>query len=309
MAITPQAIKDQEFQVKFRGFDALEVKDYLGTIADEFFELFEQVRQHDEEMERLEGEKQDLLDRLESLEKDNAALMEQNDRVTDDLAKSDERVVELGKELDDLKEQRSSWEEEKKALEEELDAAREQIAAQEERAENERKEKEKIGDLLAETEGKWAEQKSAEMDFKETLLAAQKFSREMRKDSEDEARRIKDQARKDAEKLRQETFEELARYPKEIERLRMRRNQVREDLRTVLSICLENLEIFDDGKDDDGEDLSELFQSVVVSDDGMIDREELSKLGMELDLLESLHTDEEGVAADGSTTDESSDAA
>jgi len=36
MAITPQAIKDQEFRVKFRGYDEIEVKAYLELIAEEF---------------------------------------------------------------------------------------------------------------------------------------------------------------------------------------------------------------------------------------------------------------------------------
>ena len=44
MSITPQAIKDQEFQVKFRGYDAIEVKAYLELLAEEFFELHEQIR-------------------------------------------------------------------------------------------------------------------------------------------------------------------------------------------------------------------------------------------------------------------------
>ncbi|RUM46731.1 MAG: DivIVA domain-containing protein, partial [Desulfocapsa sp.] len=32
MTITPQLIKDQEFESKFRGFDPIEVRDYLETI-------------------------------------------------------------------------------------------------------------------------------------------------------------------------------------------------------------------------------------------------------------------------------------
>jgi len=53
MAITPQLIKDQEFQIKFRGCDPLEVRDYLETIADEFFELQEQCKEQFEELELL----------------------------------------------------------------------------------------------------------------------------------------------------------------------------------------------------------------------------------------------------------------
>ena len=49
MSITPQAIKDQEFQVKFRGYDAIEVKAYLELLAEEFFELHEARSRQDEE--------------------------------------------------------------------------------------------------------------------------------------------------------------------------------------------------------------------------------------------------------------------
>jgi hypothetical protein len=119
----------------------------------------------------------------------------------------------------------------------------------------------------------------------------------MKKSSEDEAHEIIEKARGEAERLRQDTFQELARYPKEIERLKMKRNQVREDLRTVLNICLENLDIFKDDEEDE-EDYSDLFQSMVVSDDGTVNEDELAKLNMELDLLESLHTEEESVVAE-----------
>jgi cell division initiation protein len=302
MAITPQAIKDQEFVVKFRGYDAIEVKAYLEMIAEEFFELFEQVRQQNEEIEGLIEENQDHVDRHASFEKDINALMDKNDRLTEELARSNERNAALDREIDDLKEKISDLEQEKEEKEMELAAANEQIAAEKELVESEKKEKEDIGERLAEVEQKWAEQKNVEIDFKETLLAAQKFSRDMRKSSEDEARHILEKARSDAEKLRQETFQELARYPKEIERLKMKRNQVREDLRTVLSICIENLDVFKNDEKDE-EDFSDLFQSMVVSDDGMVNHEELAKLDMELDLLESIHAEEESVSAEGKDAD------
>ena len=58
--LTPQAIKDQEFQVKFRGYDSIEVKSYLELLAEDFFELLEQNRVHTEEIESLLAE-QELL--------------------------------------------------------------------------------------------------------------------------------------------------------------------------------------------------------------------------------------------------------
>ncbi len=302
MAITPQAIKDQEFVVKFRGYDAIEVKAYLEMIAEEFFELFEEVRRQNEEIENLIEEKQDHIEKHAFLDKDISALMEKNNRLKDDLDKSNEHNADLTRKIDELEKNISELEQEKEEKERELAAAREEIAAEKKQAEIERKEKDKFSKQLAEVEGKWAEQKNVEIDFRETLLAAQKFSRDMKKSSEDEAHEILEKARKDAEKLRQDTFHELARYPKEIERLKMKRNQVREDLRTVLNLCLENLDIFKDDEEDE-EDYTDLFQSMVVSDDGTVNQEELVKLNMELDLLESLHTEEASVVAEDKDTE------
>ena len=141
-------------------------------------------------------------------------------------------------------------------------------------------------------ERQWDEQKKVEIDFKDALMAAQTFSRDMKKKSEEEADGILEKARADAEKLRRDTYQELARYPKEIERLKMKRTQVREDLRTVLTLCLENLDIFkEEANEPEEEDYSDLFQSVMVSDDGTVNSEELAKLDMDLDLPDSFHAE------------------
>ncbi len=295
MAITPQAIKDQEFIVKFRGYDALEVKAYLEMVAEEFFELFEQGRQQTEEIENLAEEIQEHVERNASLEREGATLEDKNTRLEEDLAQATERNSELDKEIGELKERISELEKEMEVKETEIAEVREQIEAEKELSTAAKKEKEALAERVADVEKRWAEQEKTEVDFKETILAAQKFSREMKKGSEDEAAEILEKAQAEADKLREETFQELARYPKEIERLRMKRNQVREDLRTVLTICLENLNIFDDDNEDE-EDFSDLFQSVVISDDGMVNHEELAKLDMDLDLLDSIPSEEESVA-------------
>ena len=49
--LTPQSIKDQEFQTKFRGYEPIEVKAYLELLAEDFFELTEKNRVQAEEIE------------------------------------------------------------------------------------------------------------------------------------------------------------------------------------------------------------------------------------------------------------------
>jgi cell division septum initiation protein DivIVA len=170
--------------------------------------------------------------------------------------------------------------------------------------ESEKREKEDLNSRFKAMERQWDEQKRVEIDFKDALLAAQTFSRDMKKKSEEEADAILEKARADAEKLRRDTYQELARYPKEIERLKLKRAQVREDLRTVLTLCLENLDIFkEDADETEEEDYSDLFQSVMLSDDGTVNSEELAKLDMDLDLPDSFQPEPDPVSASTADND------
>jgi DivIVA domain-containing protein len=296
MAITPQAIKDQEFQVKFRGYDAIEVKAYLELIADEFFELFEEVRHQADDIEGLVGEKEDLGEQHATLEGDMATLQRKYDQLAKDLEQKNEQNAAFQKEINELKAQVARLEAEGKEKEERWSAAAGLL-------EGEVKEKDALKDRLHDMEKQWDELKKDEIEFKETLIACQKFSKELMKKSEEEANQILGKAREEAEKLRQETLQELTSYPKEIERLRIKRDHVREDLKTVLTLCLENLDIFT-ADDEEEEDYSDLFQSVMLSDDGTVNSEELAKLDMDLDLPASFHTEKEAVSEATGESDE-----
>ena len=103
MAITPQAIKDQEFQIKFRGYDAIEVKAYLELIAEEFFEVFEQVRQQNEDIEGLTEEKEDLNELHSLLEGDMTALQRKYDQISAEAGQTNAGNTTLLKEIEDLK--------------------------------------------------------------------------------------------------------------------------------------------------------------------------------------------------------------
>jgi cell division initiation protein len=73
MKITPLDIKQQQFRVKFRGFDMVEVDNFLDDVADEFEELLrennrvkEEDRQKLERIQKLEGAEKDLRNALVS---------------------------------------------------------------------------------------------------------------------------------------------------------------------------------------------------------------------------------------------------
>jgi len=290
MAITPQAIKDQEFRVKLRGYDTIEVKAYLELIADEFFEMFEQAKQQTDYIDGLIEEKEELIDLRLRIEGDMTTLQRKYDKALVDIEAANARNTVLLKEIEDMKSQIANLEWDAKEKDGLLQMSTESL-------EGEKKEKENAIAQLASFEAQWGEQQKAEIDFKETLLAGQKFSREMKNKSEEEAAKLLAGAREEAAKLRLEAQRELAHYPREIERLKAMRDRVREELKSVLVQCLENLDVFAAVPADE-DDCSDLFQSVKLSEDGGPDMAELGKFDMDLDLSTALPADSEPVSED-----------
>jgi len=273
--LTPQAIKDQEFQVKFRGYDSIEVKAYLELLAEDFFELTEQNRVQAEELEAFaEGyESSDL---------------EKEDLVAE-LKNSHEKHEEKDGGISDLRAELAKLVDKTGSLEQENETYREQVAELEEKIEAEQE----IRILLELVEEENRELKKDGVDFKTTIIAAQKFSDNMRQVSEEDAKKLMDDARADVEKYRNEMSAELADLPKKIEELKQRKLQVRDELKNLLNSYLEAIDVFsqsdfesDSGSDDDPakdgkeDDFSELFQSVKVIDGDDIGSDDLDKIGM-----------------------------
>jgi DivIVA domain-containing protein len=305
MSITPQAIKDQEFQVKFRGYDALEVKAYLELLAEEFFELHEQSRRLSEESallaeekEALQAEKETLLqesrrhkDGLEDIQagikrKDSnlLALQHEVEELRTLLAGS-RKETELAKEMVEAVEGRMRSEQDNAAvrLREELEAAETRIAKEKDNAQQSQMEVEKLRQQLQQLEEQTRELKKGEADFKSTIVAAQKFSEDLKMRSEKEARELLEQAREDVETFRRKAHEELARLPLEIERLQKKRIEARDELRMVLNSYLHDLDIFPEVEAAEKEDdLNELFQSIYIPESEEIAAEDLEKLNLKL---------------------------
>ncbi len=263
MAITPQAIKDQEFQVKFRGYDTIEVKAYLELIAEEFFERLEELRQQIEEIETLSEEKAELEDEKQTLKEQLVSMQEDAEAKMSEITERNERLSGLNEECDLLKDEIEKIKQEKAEKDEEL-------AVQEEHIQKKEKEilKEKANsaglqqqiDVLKKTSEQLGE---AEIDFKSTLVMAQKFSNDIKEKSEAEAQEILDIAVQESEKLRQDTFNQLARYPKEIAKLKEKRDKVRAEMKSALSSCLEAINVMDEvGIDVDLDEVDDLYQSI-----------------------------------------------
>lgn len=251
---TPQEIKDQEFQVKFRGYDPIEVKTYLDEVADDFFALKEQVQAVQEESTTLLEKVQEVTASCEQLAIEKKALEEEISQGGSNVAQIEEKVEKgyrykdeqiavltaekqtLEEEKSDLEGQISEQERAQKALEESLQQQDEENA----------KEEAEVTTLRAKVlflEEQLAELKKEGLDFKSTILVAQQFAEELKEKASVEAKSLVDEAKDEAALLHQETETQRQHVQGELTRLGHLHEEVREDLSTKLHLVLDSLKI------------------------------------------------------------------
>jgi DivIVA domain-containing protein len=290
MSITPQAIKDQEFQVKFRGYDTIEVKAYLELLAEEFFELHEVRRRQEDEYAELYEEIQALKEERERFAEESRQREERSEKSVIQFLEKDEMIVELQKQVASLEEQVASsdqeknlqqeaWERQEAELREEVEQLRSRLDEKQHDVSENSGEVEKLRGKIDLLETQIAEFKKEEVDFKVALVAAQRFAEDVKSKASEEADRMLEQAISEVETYRKEAEQELAHLPVEIEQLRRKRTEVREELKAVLTSYLKQLDIDPaevGGASDD--DLSELFQSIPLGDDEGLGPMEVAEL-------------------------------
>lgn len=253
---TPQEIKDQEFQVKFRGYDPIEVKTYLDEIADDFFALKEQVQGVQEECES-------LLVKIEELTDSNAQLSREKDTLEEELSQGGNNVAEIEEKVEKgyryKDEQIAALTAEKDVLLEEKEQLKEQISEQiqaqqaleeslQKQDEESQKEEAEVTSLRGKVvflEEQLAELKQEGVDFKSTILVAQQFADELKEKATVEAAAVVAEAKDEASLLQQETEVQRQQIQSELARLGRLHEEVREDLSTKLHLVLDSLQILE----------------------------------------------------------------
>ena len=259
--LTPQAIKDQEFQVKFRGYDAIEVKSYLELLAEDFFDLLEQNRVHKEAIESLVTEQEKFEDEVRGGQEDTD---ESNSKIQEECKQKDEEIEKLKVEGEELKESVANLEEENSSYIEKIAELEEQSSFDNEAMAEEEKEIAELRKELQLVEEKNEALVKEELDFKKTIVAAQSFADNLRQTSEQEARTLVEEAKVEVKKLRGEANAELSRLPKEIEELQLKKIQVHDELKALLHSYMEKLD-----------DSSDLFQSIQLPDGEDMDQDKI----------------------------------
>ncbi len=285
--LTPQAIKDQDFQIKFRGYDAIEVKAYLELLAEDFFELTEQNRLHGEEIETLKTDLEFLQREKDSLAAEVRFSQENAEGIQAEIDQGnkhkDQEISDLRSQAEGARESVQALEAENRALQNTVNELQKNLAGGAGATLHGQAEMEKLRAKILLLEEQNQELKQQGLDFKTTILAAQKFADSLRQSSEEEALRIMEKARADVQKFRAEANAELSRLPKEIDKLKQQRIKVREDLRSMLHSYLEALEIFQEKDPTEKEDeLSDLFESILLPDDENFGPDDIGNINMDL---------------------------
>ena len=284
--LTPQAIKDQEFNIKFRGYDAIEVKAYLELLAEDFFDLTEQNRLQVEEIEALAAEQESLQKENDALAAEAEASRENTEGIQSEIQEGykhkDQEIIDLKAELEEFKEMVGVLENENKEYVEKVKELEEKLVEDENVGVKEQAEIEMLKNKLELVEEQNQELKKEGLDFKTTILTAQKFADNLRQTSEEEAEKMMQEARDDVEKFRNDAHAELARLPKEIDELKQKKMEVREELRVTLQSYLTALDAFSSEDSEKDDDLSDLFQSIQIPDGKNVDSDDIDNIKMDL---------------------------
>lgn len=280
MTTTPQIIKDQEFQVKFRGYDPLEVKAYLDELAEEFFELQERCRLQVEDLQVLHGERAELEQHKHSLEAGGAEARKMAEELRQTGLLTEQKFSVLANEAEGLRNKIVSLERDIEKRADALTAMEARVQKATEVILQEKTEKEALRHKIALMEEQQREAKKDEVDFRSTLAAAQQFCDSMKQKSQQEAEELLAAARAEIVAIRVTAHAELARLPEEIKALQQKREEVRKDLRTTLESYLQNLDIFPEDHEESGtwQDTDDLFQKIQILEDGMLAPEDPADL-------------------------------
>ena len=291
MAITSQLIKDQEFQIKFRGCDPLEVRDYLETIADEFFELQERCKEQFEELESLRSDRETSADYTGSLETDMEFTRKISEELKDGCAQKEERLKELSKEVDELQLRIADLEQENSERDEEVSEASATVQEAEAALKAAESDRDSLQNRITILHELNSDLKKEEVDFKSTLATAQLFAEDLKEKSRVRAAEMIAEVNAEITKIREDAHEELQRLPKEIDALKQKKGEVKADLKATLESYLETIEVFypDEEENDaalktpvesetEAVENDDLFQKIEINDDGSIAAEDVAQL-------------------------------
>ncbi len=262
--LKPQAIRDQEFEIKFRGYDPVEVKNYLELLADDFFELSEEARILQDKLDAATGAKErqartmgtleslegldDLTsdfddgaeEREETLEEVQAKLVHAKSRVetltTENMGYLSQ-IGDLSKQLEIFENDAAEEQKERERLMKQVTLLTQQNAELREQSvkiTQESSDMQRLAAEIAQLRDENVRLRGEEDSLKKTLVSAQSFADSMRAEAERDAAGMIDDAKMEVEAINNQLEESVARLSAEIEALEEKKSEVRSELRRIL---------------------------------------------------------------------------
>lgn len=283
--LTPQAIKDQEFQIKFRGCDPIEVRSFLEILAEDFFELHEAQRQQAKELEKIHHELEDVRDERDALQSDvkrtKGSAEDIQQKVEEGYRYKDERIAELTSELTRVVAEKATVTLDAQQLKDEMLVLENKVIEAQRAVATEQAEAEKQRAKSTFLEEQINELKQEGVDFKTTILVAQKFAEELKHKAQIEAENLVAAANQEVEAFKALADQELSALSAQIDTLVRTRNEVRDELRGKLEDVLYSLKVLDVADDDqddlfdvNGTDLAPALADCDVSSEYSVDSSE-----------------------------------
>ncbi len=261
--LKPQEIRDQEFEIKFRGYDPVEVKSYLELLADDFFELSEEKRILQEKYDAATEAKEKrtkAVGALESLEgvddlatefDSGEAREESLEVIQEKLSHAKSRIEtlttenmgylsqigDLSKQLESCEKNSAQEQKEREELLRQIVLLGQQNAELKEKSSQVAQEGSEFQRLSREVEQLRSENnrlKKEEKSLKNILVSAQGFADTLRENAEKEVSEMIDGAKVQAKGITDQLGESVTRLSAEIKELAAREGKARSELLSVL---------------------------------------------------------------------------
>lgn len=243
--LTPQDIKNQEFEIKFRGYEPTEVKSFLESLSDNMLELTEQNNAQVKEIWDLKEQLKAISAEKEALQAAQQAAENEQPEDNEELIITEEQESEHLIEIEKLRTKVAVLEEMNNSLrQEELDFKTTITAAQ------------SFSDSLKEATIAEAEKLKKESEERAAELKAA---------SEAAAAEQMENLRLEMSNIKQQSEQEITQLLTDIEQLKMQKDQVKGELKNTLYTYLNALD------SDENEELTESSEEALSTESAEVE--------------------------------------
>lgn len=263
MALTPQEISEKSFSTRFRGADPAEVRAFFKIVAAQISDLQERIDRQHRKIEEQGKELELAADDKKSFDDVLGVYKENIEQLRSELISLRDRDGQRAAEHERLRKQGDISERERERLAEKLSGAEAMISELERELRLSRATVEELRTAVAQLETDKRELKNRSEHHAETVAQARLEAEELVERGGRRAQQLIADARERIEEQRDRAVQEIAGLLEDIERLKKQRNQLSDDLRTVLNGHLKRLDVVVAGDGDSSEsDDDELFHKI-----------------------------------------------